>query len=100
VGRSTELATQPRLLGPLITPDDYPISSMRQEEQGTVTYRAVISPSGVAESCEIVRSSGYPALDAKTCELVLGRARFEPGRAADGSPLRVSITQNIRWSLD
>lgn len=99
-GLGAELATPPRLLGQLITPDDYPLSSMRQEEQGTVTYLAVILPSGAAESCTIVRSSGFPALDAKTCALVLGRARFEPGRAADGSPVRVSITQNVRWSLD
>lgn len=69
----------PRPLGsPLawITIADYPARAMREEREGTTTYRLTIAPTGRAANCEVVISSGHADLDAEACKMARLRARF------------------------
>jgi protein TonB len=55
----------------------YPPASARAREEGTVTLRVLVDPSGVPQRVEIARSSGHARLDAAARESVM-RARFRP----------------------
>ena len=55
----------------------YPPASARAREQGTVTLRVLVDPSGVPQRVEIARSSGHARLDAAARESVM-HARFRP----------------------
>jgi protein TonB len=81
------------------TTSDYPASSLRLGEQGTVRFELAISPDGRVSDCRVLASSGSAELDAATCKRVSQRARFEP--ATDGSGARVSgsYTGSIRWVI-
>jgi protein TonB len=82
-----------------ITPDDYPAASIRNREQGRVTYRVEASAEGRIAGCSIVRSSGSAALDAATCAILLRRARVQPALDASGKPVADSIQGHIEWRL-
>ncbi|MFH1477404.1 MAG: energy transducer TonB [Verrucomicrobiota bacterium] len=41
----------------------YPLGARLRGEEGAVTLRVWVKPSGCASRCEVVHSSGYPALD-------------------------------------
>lgn len=81
------------------TTADYPSSSLRLGEQGTVRFELAITADGRASDCRVLASSGSPELDAATCKRVTQRARFEP--ATDGSGARVNgtYTGSIRWVI-
>ena len=58
----------------------YPAESLAKGEQGIVHYRVKIDRKGQASECEVTQSSGYSRLDNATCQLLMERARFTPGR--------------------
>lgn len=96
------IVAEPRLAmngEPLITPEDYPITSLRQEEHGVVGFRVAVSASGMPTSCSITSSSGFPALDSQTCALIMQRSRFEPARTASGRAAPAIYQTNVRWTL-
>lgn len=76
---------------------DYPVESWRNNEEGLVTYRIDIDATGKATDCTIIESSGYPALDAKTCEVVMERATFSPAFEAEGKPVAGSLERSYDW---
>jgi protein TonB len=55
----------------------YPPASARAHEQGTVTLRVLVDPSGIPQRVEIARSSGHARLDAAARDSVM-HARFRP----------------------
>jgi len=63
-----------------VTTDDYPARDLREENEGTATFRVVVGTNGRVSACEIVRSSGHAGLDAATCKAVTSRARQRRGR--------------------
>jgi protein TonB len=83
----------------LFSTDDYPMVAIRRDEEGTVAYRLSISRRGHVTECEVVSSSGSDALDRATCEILEGRARFEPARDAQGKRVTDEYTGRIRWEL-
>lgn len=94
-------STDARLLNlnELVTPQDYPRVSLLNDEQGSVTVRLKIDPSGLVRSCKVARSSGHVALDEQTCALFRARARFEPARDRNGRAVESSFTQQVSWKL-
>jgi protein TonB len=44
-------------------------------------------------------SGASPALDAKTCELIIRRFRFKPALDGGGSPIAESRSQRVTWRL-
>ena len=77
--------------GAWVTSDDYPAAALRDEREGTTGFRLTVGPDGLPTRCEIVASSGHADLDAKTCEVVMARARFTAGRDARGRPVGVRL---------
>lgn len=91
----------PRLLnvGELVTADDYPLTSLRKDEQGDVTVRVQVDESGAVTSCKVAISSRHATLDEQTCSLFRSRARFAPKRDRRGHAVSSSYTQTIHWRL-
>jgi protein TonB len=83
--------------GGSISDDDYPSSSIRNEEAGTSIARFTIGTDGRVGDCNA--SGASPALDAKTCELIIRRFRFKPALDASGSPIAQTKSQRVTWRL-
>ena len=78
---------------------DYPAESRLRGEEGRVVITLDIDEQGVPTKCRIAESSGYPSLDAKTCELALVRGLFKPARDPSGKAIASSFTlPGVRWS--
>ena len=86
------------LLGPL-TADDYPAAARRYDQQGRTSVRLTVDTSGRVGECAVVQSSGSAALDATTCRLLAGRARFAPARDARGRAVAGGYATSINWVL-
>ena len=81
------------------TTNDYPSMSIKLEEQGVSKFRVTVGTDGRVEACEILRSSGHARLDAATCKLVTGRARFNPATDSKGEKIVGTYTNSISWVL-
>jgi len=80
-----------------ITNDDYPSSSIRNEEQGTSVATFTVGTSGKVVACNA--SGASPTLDAETCRLIMRRFRFKPALDANGQPIEETRTDRIKWVL-
>ncbi len=83
----------------LFSTDDYPQAALRRDEQGTVAFALAINDRGRVERCYIAESSGSATLDEATCSILAKRARFIPGRSADGETVADITNGRIRWQL-
>ena len=81
----------------LITPDDYPDSSLRSEEEGVTAVKIDVTEKGRVENCVVTSSSGHPKLDEATCNIVTRRGRYDPAKAEGGAPMRSTSTFRFRW---
>lgn len=79
------------------TPADYPLESWRNDEEGVVRYRVAVGADGEADDCTIVSSSGHPALDARTCEIILERGEFSPALKDAQTPIAGILEQSHYW---
>ena len=87
-------------VGSWFSQNDYPPESRLRGEEGRVVITLDIDERGMPTRCRIVESSGYPALDAKTCELALERGRFKPANDITGKPIASSFTlPGVKWSI-
>ena len=82
-----------------VTSNDYPSRALREERQGTTSFRAIIGPDGRVTGCEITASSGSPDLDAATCSLITRRARFNPALDDAGNPTTGTFSSRVRWAI-
>lgn len=85
--------------GSWIRSADYPARALRAGEEGTVRFNLTIGPNGEVTACQIIGSSGYPALDEATCSLVSRRARFNPAVDSTGSAVEGRYANAVRWRL-
>ncbi|MEN3973343.1 energy transducer TonB [Sphingomicrobium sp. XHP0235] len=86
-------------LNGLITGEDYPSRSLRNEEEGTVRVTLTVGTNGRVSGCQVVSSSGHSALDDQTCNLMKRRARFNPATDSTGSPTTGTHTQSFTWKI-
>ncbi|MBB6428091.1 TonB family protein [Sphingopyxis sp. JAI128] len=89
-------ATNP---GSWATNDDYPVSAMREEREGTTGFKLTVGADGLPTQCEIISPSGHDDLDATTCRLIMERARFTPGRDKAGKAVGGTYSNRIRWQI-
>ena len=83
----------------LFTPADYPTQAFARHEQGAAQYQVLVDEKGRAAGCDLLVSSGAPALDSTGCELITERAKFKPARDSGGRPVRsVWTTPPVTWS--
>jgi TonB family protein len=76
---------------------DYPPQLIDDGVQGRTVVRLTVSADGRATECATVASSGAPALDERTCQSILGRARFAPALGADGRPVALRYVVPVLW---
>ncbi|WP_082826269.1 energy transducer TonB [Croceicoccus estronivorus] len=81
-----------------ITPSDFPREAM-QRQVSVIRFRLKVDATGVPTSCEILSTSGVPALDSHTCRLLQQRARFRPGVNAAGKPVAGTYSSAVRWQI-
>ena len=91
-------AQSPIPLSTLFTSDDYPLISLQRMEHGTATARYTVSSKGRVINCRVTVSASS-ALDAKTCAVLIERARFTPARDARGKAVADRGRVNVRWVI-
>jgi protein TonB len=75
---------------------DYPNSARRQHQQGAVTLGLYINELGTLDKVEVLKSSGYPLLDAAAVE-AMKASRFRPAyQGATPLPAHAEITINFQ----
>jgi TonB family protein len=78
---------------------NYPPESLAQGEQGTVEFAVDLDSDGGLESCVVTASSGYPRLDAATCDLLVKHANFPPAKTEDGKLVKTTRNGKVVWRL-
>ncbi|MBV1689831.1 energy transducer TonB [Novosphingobium sp. G106] len=81
------------------TTNDYPSRALREEREGTTSFRVTVGPDGRVTDCSITSSSGHADLDAATCDNVRRRARFTPATDGEGNPTSGSYSNRVRWVI-
>ena len=84
----------------LFTGDDYPTDAMSNGAEGRVDAKLDVRADGVVSGCSIARSSGNASLDAKTCAILLERARVSPALDKDGKPVAAPVITSVAWRLE
>jgi protein TonB len=76
----------------------YPPEAARRHQQGTVVLMLYVNGSGTLDKVEIVKSSGFPLLDAAAIK-EMKKSRFEP--AMDGAiPIRSRAQARVTYRLE
>ncbi len=83
--------------GGSISDEDYPSSSIRNEEAGTAVATFTIGTDGRVAACNA--SGASPTLDAETCKLIMRRFRYKPALDTSGSPIEETKSQRVTWRL-
>lgn len=96
VGRPDSVKTHPATW---ITVGDYPISARSEKREGAVEFKVRYDANGIPNRCEILVSSGHADLDETTCRLVQARARFAPGRNAQGESVGGTYQNKVNWRV-
>jgi len=79
--------------------DDYPMEAAKEGVEGTATFEVDVDPEGKPTACRITRSSGSPALDKRTCEVVLKKGRFLPATSG-GKAVAGRYSRTASWRLE
>jgi periplasmic protein TonB len=98
-GGGAGLARGPRLIGGGVSDADYPRSALRDNFQGAVHMRFLVTPQGRIGRCEVTRSSGHPGMDRETCRLMEKRLRYRPARDVYGRPVPAWTEGEQEWYL-
>jgi TonB family protein len=78
---------------------DYPNRSIQDEAEGITGFHLTIGIDGLVSSCEIMQSSGDPALDLATCSNITRRARFQPALDDAGNPTTGIYNNRVKWQI-
>jgi protein TonB len=84
------------IYGLAISQADYPPEALRLRQEGSVKVAVEVGVDGQIERCIVTQSSGFPALDDGTCELVVRRFKMKPSTGAND---RVRNFPLIKWEL-
>jgi TonB family protein len=85
--------------GTWVTSDDYPMEAMRQEIEGSTSFRLDINGDGIPTNCTTTSSSGSALLDDTACAKVMERARFNPAKDASGRLVGDVYSTRVNWRL-
>lgn len=79
------------------TPPEYPARSLRENEEGAVVLRFLISEAGQVLESQVQESSGHRRLD-RAAEAALSQCMFTP-ETVDGKPQRGWATIRYVWKI-
>ena len=77
---------------------EYPSTSRKLEEQGTVLLRFLVDVNGTVTDSAIAQSSGFKRLD-EAARAALSKCQFKPA-TSDGQPVQEWATLKYTWQLD
>lgn len=77
---------------------EWPKSSLRNEETGTVTLSFLIAEDGRVADSKIVKSSGFRDLD-KAAQVGISKCRFKPA-TVEGKPEQAWMQMQYVWTLE
>ena len=92
------LAFQPSKNGEFIF-SKYPPRALARGEQGAVRFRVDADKKGNVLGCKVTASSGFPRLDAETCELVVNHASFTPAIDNGGKARAATHDGLVNWRI-
>ena len=81
-----------------IIEQNYPAESLAKGEQGLVAFAVDLDAAANIDSCVVTKSSGYPRLDAATCDVIVKHAHFSPAES-DGKRVATTRTGQMAWKL-
>jgi periplasmic protein TonB len=85
--------------GDWATQDDYPLEALENEWEGVTAFKLDVDVNGDVTRCEVTSSSSHAALDNRTCDLLLSRAKFYPAKDAKGRAVSSTYSNRIRWEM-
>jgi TonB family protein len=77
----------------------YPPRALAAGEQGAVRFRVEADKKGNVLGCQVTASSGFPRLDAETCELVINHASFAPVVDSGGKARAAVHDGVVNWRI-
>lgn len=86
--------------GPVFSPDDIPAYLQKPGIKRTMLMRIDVFRNGAPEDCEVEVSSGDPALDRYTCQLVVKRGHFSSATWTNGMVVTGVIRIALTWAYD
>jgi len=89
----------PRLVRDRISMRDFPSELVEAGVRITVDLRYTVTTEGRVTDCRVVRSSGYPVVDAITCREVERGFRYRPWRDADGRPVVSTVLRQQEFDF-
>ncbi|MEO5938091.1 MAG: TonB family protein [Sphingomonas sp.] len=95
--------TPPRWVGGRIKSGDLPDDLAYAAQAGidlTVGVKYAVQEDGRVTDCRITRSSGNPALDRLTCDLIERKFRYRPALDEDREPFKSWIVENHTWNFE
>ena len=77
---------------------EYPAESLRAKNEGAVTVQYTVSAEGKVIGTQVVKSSGFDALDQATMK-AFSLCKFKPGRNNEGIPIESSVKMKFIWKI-
>ncbi|GAA4743795.1 hypothetical protein GCM10023264_06260 [Sphingomonas daechungensis] len=84
----------------VVSGDDYPLTSQRLNQQGSIRVLILVDETGMPKDCSVLQTSGSALLDSRTCGVIMERATFSPAIDQSGKPAKSSFTQRMSWRLE
>jgi protein TonB len=81
-----------------VTATDYPLTSIRTQEEGKVLIRYLVRDDGSVGDCNVTTSSGKSLLDDAACAMVKRHWKFKPAMQ-NGKPVAKSLTAEVIFKL-
>ena len=78
---------------------NYPEHALAAGEEGPVFFTVTLDKEARPISCQVTHGSGYPDLDAETCNLIVQHAVFSAARDANGKITRQTTEGVVNWTL-
>jgi TonB family protein len=82
-----------------MTADDYPLLSIAEGEEGTVTLDFLIDTQGKVSDAKVLQTSGSARLDDAAVAIAKARWLYRPGTQA-GQPVACRWEARVIWQLD
>jgi TonB family protein len=78
---------------------NYPARALRAGEQGPVYFVVKLDEKAHPTSCQVTHGSGFPLLDAETCDLIVQHATFKSVLGPNGRPTRSVHEGVVNWRI-
>lgn len=81
-----------------IKDSDYPVTAAKRGSIGDVRGYLFVGVDGKASDCHVLDSSGWPALDSQSCQLLVERGRYKPAADKTGKAIAAPFYFEFDWS--